>query len=299
MPGMLSAFRLFYGHKRCRCQQLYNPCRNELTARLPASAAPTAAAVIFRLAPVVNAWFSDKPLLVTIPLPSYYFSMQTRDQGKRGMQFEVTADDKYVYKTLHSVEKSAAIYKSYGYGLVNRDLNKLAANVLDHAKRSLEGVRIMLKRHPELASTFANPVILDDLSYRQDKVTVMGAVLHQTTRAEGRKLIDEYIDLLLFHARYGVADPMMQMGTNYGVDKDGKVVLIDIGELVFDKEAAVTAARTKAWKKADTYYSPFKRLHNKFIIPVMLKPYYRQQMLARFTPEAIEANWLKAIKSDS
>ena len=71
------------------------------------------------------------------------------------------------------------------------------------------------------------------------------------------------------------------------------------GELVFDKDAAVTAARTKSWRKADTYYSPFKRLHNKFIIPVLLKPYYRRQMLARFTPEAIEANWLQADKGEA
>ncbi len=215
------------------------------------------------------------------------------------MQFEVTADDTHVYKTLHSVEKSAAIYRSYGYGLVNRDLNKLAADVLEHAKRSIEGIRTILKRYPELAPTLANPVIDDDLSYKQDKVVVMGTALHQATRAQGRKYIDEYINLLLFHTRYGLADPMMQMGTNYGVDKDGRVVLIDIGELVFDKEAAMTAARTKSWKKADTYYSPFKRLHNKFIIPVLLKPYYRQQMLARFTSEAIEANWLQATKPDT
>ncbi len=214
------------------------------------------------------------------------------------MQFEVTTDGHYVYKTLHTVERSAAIYKSYGYGLVNKDLHKLASDTLDHAKRSLEGVRRILKKYPELAHSFANPVIDKNLNYRQDKVMVMGTALHQSTRAQGRKYVDEYIDLLLFHARYGLADPLMQMGTNYGVDKDGRVVLIDIGELVFDKEAAVTAARTKSWKKADTYYSPFKRLHNKFIIPVLLKPYYRRQMLDRFTPEAIEANWLKAVKSN-
>jgi hypothetical protein len=174
----------------------------------------------------------------------------------------------------------------------------LASDTLDHAKLSLGGVRSVLESYPELAPTFANPVIDENLNYRQDKVTVMGSALHQASRPEGRKYIDEYIDLLLFHTRYGIADPLMQMGTNYGVDKDGRVVLIDIGELVFDKEAAVTAARTKAWRKADTYYSPFKRLHNRFIIPVLLKPYYRRQMLDRFTPEAIEANWLKAVTPD-
>lgn len=221
--------------------------------------------------------------------------MLTRDQGKRGMQFEVATRGAYVYKTLHTVEKSAAIYRSYGYGLIVSDLRKLASDTLDHAKRSLEELRSMLKKYPDLTSSFANPVIGEDLNYRQDKVVVMGTALHGAGRAEGRRYIDEYIDLLLFHASYGIADPILQMGTNYGIDKKGKVVLIDIGELVFDKEAAVAAARTKAWRKADTYYSPF-RFHNKYIIPVSLKPYYRRQMLTRFTPEAIEAVWQKAAR---
>lgn len=161
------------------------------------------------------------------------------------MQFEVTVDGNYVYKTLHVIEKSAAIYRSYGYGLINRDLSKLASDTLDHAKRSLGAVRSILKKYPELASSFANPLIDKDLNYKQDKVTVMGTALHQSSRAEGRKYIDEYIDLLLFHVGYGLADPILQMGTNYGVDKDGRVVLIDIGELVFDKGAAIAAARTR------------------------------------------------------
>ena len=210
------------------------------------------------------------------------------------MQFEVVPDGDFVYKTLHSIEKSAAIYRSYGYGLVNRDLRKLAADTLGHARSSLEGVRNILKSYPELAPTFANPVIDENLNYRQDKVVVMGEALRQVPRAQARKYIDEYIDLLLFHASYGLADPILQMGTNYGIDKNGRVVLIDIGELVFNKEAAAMAARTKAWRKADTYYSP-SRLHNKYIIPISLKPYYRRQMLDRFTPEAIEASWLHAI----
>lgn len=215
----------------------------------------------------------------------------------RGLQFEVVTDGKYVYKTLHTVERSAALYRSFGYGLIVRDLNKLASDTLDHAKRSLGHVRSVLESHPGLAPTFTNPVIYKDLSYRQDRVTVMGAALRQATPARARQYIDEYIDLLLFHVGYGIADPVLQMGTNYGVNKDDQVVLIDIGELVFDKATAVTAARTKAWRKADTYYSPFA-FYTKNIIPVSLKPYYRRQMLARFTPGAIEINWLKAIKPD-
>lgn len=233
-------------------------------------------------------------MLVIISFRGIICFMQTLGHGA---QFEVGTDGDYVYKTLHTVEKSAAIYRSWGYGLITRDLEKLASDTLDHATTSLEGVRNLLQSHPELAASLGNPVMDEKLGYRQDKVTVMGAALRQATPARARKYIDEYIDLLLFHASYGFADPILQMGTNYGVNKDDKVILIDIGELTFDKEAAVKAARTQAWRKADTFYSPF-RFHNKYIIPVLLKPYYRRQMLARFTPEAIEASWLRLLKPD-
>ena len=82
------------------------------------------------------------------------YSMQTVG---RGAQFEVVADGNYVYKTLHTVEKSAAIYRSWGYGLRTRNLEQLAADTLDHARRSLQGVRSMPESHPELAPTLANP----------------------------------------------------------------------------------------------------------------------------------------------
>ncbi len=212
-----------------------------------------------------------------------------------GAQFEVVADDNYVYKTLHTVEQSAAIYRRWGYGLKTRNLKQLASDTLDHARISLQGVRNALEAHPELAPSFANPVIDENLNYRQDRVTVMGAALRQATPARARQYVDEFISLLLFHAGYRLADPILQMGTNYGVDKNDRVVLIDIGELTFDKETALAAATSKAWRKADTYYSPL-RLHNKYIIPVSLKLYYRRQMLTRFTPEAIEANWFKAVQ---
>ncbi len=165
------------------------------------------------------------------------------------MQYEVVTDGKYVYKTLHTVKKSAALYRKYGFGLKTWNLHKLAAKTLDDAKRSLEGVRRLLKRHPELAPSLANPVIADDFSYRQDRVTILGEALRQATPARARQYIDEYIDLLLFHASYGIGYPFIQAGRNYGVDQYDHVVLTDLGELVFDKEAAVAAAAATVWKK--------------------------------------------------
>lgn len=120
---------------------------------------------------------------------------------------------------------------------------------------------------------------------------MMGTVLRQVPRARAHRYIDRFIDLLLFHAGYGLADPILQMCSNYGVNKDDQVVLTDLGELAFDKNTAITAARTAAWREAYTYKSRLTFL-NKLTLPRSLRPYYNQQMQARFTPEAVEANWL-------
>lgn len=221
--------------------------------------------------------------------------MQTLGQGA---QYKVTTDGDRVFKTLLTLEESTAIYRKWGYWLITRDLRGLAAKTLEHAALSLQNVRKILKAHPELAPSLANPGIDKNSNYSQDKVTVFGEALRACSRVEARRLIDQYIDLQLFHARYGIADPKHQVGINYGVDKNSQVVLLDLGELTFEKDDAVAATAARTWKKAVTYWVP-DPYPMKNTIPIFLKPYYRKQMLMRLTPEAIATNWLKKEKAGS
>jgi hypothetical protein len=207
-----------------------------------------------------------------------------------GAQFEVVADGDHVIKTMHTVEESAAVYKSWHYGLIVRDLEGLASDTLDCARTSLQGIRAILEDHPELGSSLANPVIDDDSSYRQDRVTVMGEALRNRSGREARYLVDQYVDLNLFHASFGFADKVFNAGVNNGVDENGKVVLLDLGELTFDKELAMQAAATKRWMKAYSFWDPLPYPKN-YSIPLPLKPYYYRRMSAKLTSEAVELNW--------
>jgi hypothetical protein len=215
--------------------------------------------------------------------------MQTLGQGA---QYKVTADGDRVFKSLVTLEESVAIYKKWGYGLITRDLEGLADKTLKHAATSLKGIRKILEAHPELAPSLANPVIDENSNYSQDKVTVFGEALKACSRRQARDFIDQYINLQFYFAGFGFADPKLQVGVNYGIDKNSKVVLIDLGEVTFEKDSAVAAATAKKWRTAVTYWIP-QPYPMKHTIPVSLKLYYRKQMLTRFTPEAIVSNWLK------
>lgn len=213
----------------------------------------------------------------------------------KGAQYKVTTDGERVFKTLITIEESTAMYKKWGYGLIVKDLKALASNTLKHAEISLQGIRKILEAYPELAPSLANPVIDKASNYSQDKVAVLGEILKTAPRHQAKDFIDQYIDLQFRFAGYGFADPKLQVGINYGVDKNSKVVLIDLGEVIFEKDTAIVTIANKKWRKAVTYWVP-RPYPMKHTIPIALKLYYRKQMLARLTPEAISAAWLKEEK---
>lgn len=209
----------------------------------------------------------------------------------RGAQFEVTSDGDRVFKSMHTVQESADVYRSWGYGLLGRDLENMAATVLDDAVTSLQGVRAILETNPNVGPSLANPIIEDDLSYAQDRVTTMGEALRKNSLRGARYLIDQYVELNLFHASYGFADRIFNVTINHGVNDDSEVVLIDLGELTFDKEVAAHAAATKRWRTAYPFWAPAPFPTRNFPIPLALRPYYYRRMSAGLTSEAIEQNW--------
>lgn len=207
-----------------------------------------------------------------------------------GAQFEVVADGDRVIKTMHTVERSAAVFKSWHYDWIGRDPEEFAVDALDCARTSLQGIRTILGDHPELGSSLANPIIDEESNYRQDRVTVMGEALRNRSRREAKYLIDQYVDLNLFHASYGFADRIFNMGVNNGVDSTGRVVLLDLGELTFEKERAVQMAATRQWMKAYSFWSPLPYPKN-YGIPLPIKPYYYRRMSAELTSGAVALNW--------
>lgn len=90
----------------------------------------------------------------------------------------------------------------------------------------------LLEVCPEIRYTFANPAFGENGAYNQDKVEVLGNALLGCGQEEGGRLLDSYAELVLLHRRYGIADTSLNFTVNNGVDAEGRVVLIDFGEVV-------------------------------------------------------------------
>ncbi|HUC20152.1 MAG TPA: hypothetical protein VMR98_01495, partial [Candidatus Polarisedimenticolaceae bacterium] len=121
------------------------------------------------------------------------------------------------------------------------------------AQRSCEGLQVILARHPALAPHLANPEFEEGAEYTQDYVRVFGDVLRRVTAEDGRKLLEQYAEQILLQWRYGFSETVFNPTVNSGVDRDGRIVLLDIGELNFNQAKVSQQIAAKRWLQAWSY----------------------------------------------
>lgn len=83
-----------------------------------------------------------------------------------------------------------------------------------------------------------NPHFYDNYVYEQDKVTPLGERLQSVDAATQQNLIDQYIANVRSCWACGFSDTVYNFTINNGVTADGTVILIDIGEITWDKTKA-------------------------------------------------------------
>ncbi len=132
---------------------------------------------------------------------------------------------------------------------------------------------------------FGNPVInLSDYSYTQDKVIPLKKAIAVTSIAQQKEYYRQYIELMKYLWSFGMHEGVFNFALNAGIDKDGRMILIDLGELTTDKQLALNDIVSKRWLRASSYW---------FIADKELKKYYRELMEAELTPEVLESEWNK------
>lgn len=127
-----------------------------------------------------------------------------------------------------------------------------------------------------------SPVIGRNGSYEQDKTLLLGEVLNVSDFSTQKELIDEYVSNLLSGWDYGFSDTVFNFMINSGVTSEGRVVLIDLGELTFNKEEVLNLVKAKHWEKR----SSFNKLEN-----INLKNYIQEQFNLKVTPINLEDRW--------
>lgn len=132
-----------------------------------------------------------------------------------------------------------------------------------------------------------NPEInTQELFYIQDKVTPFYLLMKDFSLEESKEFFNNYARLLKYLWGFGVHDKIFNFRKNAGIDSEGRVVLIDIGELAFKKEKVERNIKTKRWLRANSYLkTKDKKLRN----------YYKNLMDKELTIDALNSLWRKKI----
>ncbi|HET7302753.1 MAG TPA: hypothetical protein VFI74_05490 [Candidatus Saccharimonadales bacterium] len=152
------------------------------------------------------------------------------------------------------------------------------AQALDSCKK----IRALLISHPELRPSFGNPAFEEAGIYTQDALQTLGAALEDSSKEQAKELIRGYLDLILLHWQYGLSEKVFNCTVNNALSHSGKVVLLDFGEVTFDKEEVLKSIISKRWLHSFSY---------KKQIPGNLKEYYAHCLSERLTPAVLNATW--------
>ncbi len=94
-----------------------------------------------------------------------------------------------------------------------------------------------------------NPKILNELDYEQDKLVPIHIVLSEASEEKGRKIIDDFIKFNKIMIERSIIDKSFNITQNFALDNNGRVILMDLGELYSSKESIDKQIRDRAWEK--------------------------------------------------
>lgn len=160
---------------------------------------------------------------------------------------------------------------------IPRDILRVRAD----ARRSLGGLRPLL---PFISLELGSPTINDDFSYEQDRAVVVTDYFRTHSLASNKRVIDEYVALLFRFWEHGFTERAFKILMNFGVTADDRLILLDLGELYFEKETARQRIRACPWEGA-------------LILDAVLNEYYRAAMRSAMTVENLEAYWGRALNA--
>lgn len=146
--------------------------------------------------------------------------------------------------------------------------SKTHKSMVEKAEKSLSWIKYTTLD----LSLFGNPVILNATDYEQDLVKPLDKYLRSTSLDHGKLVIDEFIVFNKFLESNGVIDKSFLIGKNYGIDRNNKVILIDIGELFTEREEIRKQIQKKPWDHSYVTKT----------LPRALKKYFVDQMNQNF-----------------
>ncbi len=117
-----------------------------------------------------------------------------------------------------------------------------------------------------------HPTMRNELDYEQDKVTPLRHYLERATLKEGKQIIDDFIKCNQTLIQHSVIDRNFMITDNFAMNADGKIVLMDLGELYFDAKKIRDHITQRPWATFDVVSS----------LPRHLRVFFVEKMDATF-----------------
>jgi hypothetical protein len=151
-----------------------------------------------------------------------------------------------VFKKFHSI---------FGlYWIILRDIFpfrddpiwKVPSFVRSSKKKALHSFEIIKGKKVPLL-WLGNPKLLNGLNYEQDKTQPLHKVFNKSNTAQIKFFIDKFVWFNKKLLESGVIDKSFNISKNFGLNKNGEIILIDIGELFDDPRRIKKQLKDRAW----------------------------------------------------
>jgi hypothetical protein len=153
-----------------------------------------------------------------------------------------------VFKKFHSLPKSYWVILKNTFPFQNDPIGKVPSYSRSVKRKAIESFNV-LKRHDIPRTWIGNPKFLTGLDFEQDKCEPLHEAFEKSDTAGIKKLIDRFIDFNKDLFKRGVIDKGFNITKNYGLSKDGAMILTDIGELFDDPQRIRQQLKDRAWDK--------------------------------------------------
>lgn len=115
---------------------------------------------------------------------------------------------------------------------------------------------------------FGNPRIIGMYEYEQDYTESLASCLGRVTSENGERIIDKFITFTKLLHSYSLIEKNFNIGDNFGINREGDVILIDIGEIIFKETEVNIQLAKRVWAAPDVLSH----------IPISLHEYFVNQM---------------------
>ena len=154
-----------------------------------------------------------------------------------------------VLKKLHSLIKTYWVILKDIFPFNTDPITKLPSYARNSKIKALASAEILTKKNIPL-SWLGNPKFINGLDYEQDKALPLHDVFTNSNTEQIKLLIDKFIIFNKQLMEIGVIDKSFNITKNYGLNNNGDVILIDIGEL-FDNPVRIKKQLIdRAWDKS-------------------------------------------------